>query len=128
MSYYFSKQVAGEFEQVIERVITCLKAEGFGVLTKINVKETLKTKLDVDFRPYVILGTCNPSYAYQALKAEDKIGTMLPCSVIVQELSAGQIEVAAIDPAASMMAIENKSLEPIAGEVRDKLARAIEGL
>jgi uncharacterized protein (DUF302 family) len=128
MSYYFSKTINGDFDAAIEQVIASLKDEGFGVLTRIDVKATLKKKLDVEFRPYVILGTCNPTFAYKALTAEDKIGTMLPCSVIVQQVSDKNIEVAAIDPAASMAAIENPELESIAGTVRQKLQDAIDKL
>ena len=106
MKYYFNAVIEGNFDDVENRVRKELKKEGFGVLTEIDVGMTLKKKLDVDFRPYKILGACNPEYAYQALLAEDKIGTMLPCSVIVQEVEAGKIEVAAIDPIASMQAIQ----------------------
>jgi len=126
MSYYFSKKVKGTFEEVEERVRGALKQEGFGVLTEIDVKKTLKKKLDVDFRKYKILGACNPPFAYKALQAEDKIGTMLPCNVIVQETEEEEVEVAAIDPVASMQAIENAALEPVAVEVQNKLKKVIE--
>jgi uncharacterized protein (DUF302 family) len=125
MSYYFSKTISGSFEDAIEKVTAALQSEGFGVLTEIDIKATLKKKLDVDLYNYKILGACNPSFAYKALQAEDKIGTMLPCNVIVQERIPGQVEVSAVDPAASMQAIENKSLEVIAGEVREKLKKVI---
>jgi uncharacterized protein (DUF302 family) len=128
MSYYFNKIVRGSFDQVLARAVEAFKAEGFGVLTEIDVKETLKKKLNVDFRRYRILGFCNPPFAYRALQAEDKIGTMLPCSVIVQEAGEGQVEVAAIDPAASMQAVGNESLRAIAEEVRAKLNRAVQSL
>lgn len=128
MSYYFSKKVKGSFEKNIERVISLLKEEGFGILTEIDVKETLKKKLDVDFRKYKILGACNPPFAYQALQAEDKIGTMLPCNVIVQEISPEEIEVAAVDPVASMKAVENPNLSEVARQVQERLKRVIEGL
>ncbi len=105
-----------------------LKKEGFGILTEIDVKATLKKKLDVDVRPYRILGACNPPFAYKALQAEDKIGLMLPCNVIVQELADGSVEVAAIDPLASMHAVDNPALKEIAGQVREKLARAVAAL
>lgn len=105
-----------------------LKKEGFGVLTEINVKETLKEKLNVDFRNYLILGACNPLFAYQALQAEDKIGTMLPCNVVVQERGGGNVEVSAVDPAASMQAIENPQLRGIAEQIRGKLRSVIEKL
>ena len=128
MCYFFSKKLSGDFEETVERVTAALKQEGFGVLTTIDVKDTLKKKLDVDFRNYRILGACNPPYAYKALQAEDKIGTMLPCNVIVQELDDGTIEAAAVDPAASMQAVNNKKLAETASEVRDKLKRVIYNL
>src|SRR6056297_270948 len=117
MSYYFNKTLSGKsFDQAIEDVTAELKKEGFGVLTEIDVKETLKKKLDVDFKKYRILGACNPPYAHRALLAEDKIGTMLPCNVIVQEIEPSKIEVAAINPMASMQAVENGTLGEIAQE------------
>lgn len=128
MSYYINKSVKEEFEVVIERVSELLKEEGFGVLTEIDVQTVLKNKIDVDFRKYRILGACNPHYAYRALQAEDKIGTMLPCNVIVQELSPGEIEVAAVDPIASMASVGNKALLEMATEVKDKLGHVIEQL
>ena len=128
MSYYFSKIVDDSFDDAIERVTENLSNEGFGVLTTIDVSGTLKKKLDVDFQRYTILGACNPGYAHKALQAEDKIGTMLPCNVIVQETADGKVEVAAVDPMASMMAIQNESLGAIASEVRAKLQSVIDGL
>ena len=128
MSYYFNKVVEGDFSTVIEKVTEALKQEGFGVLTEIDVKETLKKKLDVDFRNYRILGACNPPFAYQALLAEDKVGTMLPCNVVVQELESGKIEVAAVDPLASMQAIQNNKLAEIANQIKTKLQKVIESL
>ena len=128
MSYYFSKTIDDSFEGAIERVTGLLADEGFGVLTTIDVSATLKKKLDVDFQRYTILGACNPGYAHKALTAEDKIGTMLPCNVVVQEMPDGKTEVAAVDPMASMMAIENKALGDIATEVREKLKAVIERL
>lgn len=125
MSYYFSRTIETDFEDAVARVREALKKEGFGVLTEIDVKATLKKKLDADFRNYLILGACNPPFAYKALLAEDKIGTMLPCNVVVQEISGGSIEVAAIDPAASMQAVHNPDLEGIAGEVREKLKSVV---
>jgi uncharacterized protein (DUF302 family) len=125
MSYYFSKTVQTTFDDAVTRVIDELKKEGFGVLSDIDVKATLKNKLNVDFRSYRILGACNPHFAYQALQAENKIGTMLPCSVIVQEVEGVGAEVAAIDPAASMQAVANPTLEKIADQVREKLRAAI---
>ncbi len=128
MSYHFSKTTRLSFDDAITRVTEALKKEGFGVLTEIDVKETLKRKLDVDFRKYRILGACNPAFAYRALQAEDKIGTMLPCNVIVQERSDGQVEVSAVDPVASMLAVENRELGAIAEDVRGKLRNVIAGL
>ncbi len=125
MEYYFSKTIAGSFENAIQKVTEALKAEGFGILTEIDIKATLKKKLDVDFYNYKILGACNPPFAYKALLAEDKIGTMLPCNVIVQEKVAGKVEVSAVDPAASMLSIENNDLHDIASEVRAKLQKVI---
>jgi uncharacterized protein (DUF302 family) len=125
--YYFAKTIDGSFDEAIEKVTAALKEEGFGVLTEIDVKETLKKKIDVDFRPYRILGACNPPFAHQALTAEDKVGTMLPCNVIVQQLDTG-IEVAAVDPLASMMGIDNPALVDIANEVQERLKRVIDNL
>ncbi len=125
MSYYFSKTVGLSFEDAVTKVTEELKKEGFGVLTEIDVKATLKKKLDVDFRKYKILGACNPPFAYQALQSERMIGTMLPCNVIVQEAEGGKTEVATIDPIASMMALENPALASIASEVQTKLKKVI---
>jgi uncharacterized protein (DUF302 family) len=125
MSYYFSKKVIGDFGQVVDRVVESLKQDGFGVLTEIDVKDTLHKKLGVDFRKYLILGACNPPFAYEALRAEDKIGTMLPCNVIVQEVAPGEIEVAAVDPLASMQAVQNQELMPVAQTVRRKLQEVV---
>jgi len=127
MSYYFSKKLGLGFEEAIEKVTEALKSEGFGILTEIDVKETLKKKLDVDFRPYKILGACNPPFAYKALQSEDKIGIMLPCNVIVQQLDDG-VEVAAVDPVASMMAVENDQLGEVATTIQNKLKGVIESL
>jgi len=128
MSYYFSKTLNTDFETAISRVSEELKKEGFGILTEIDVKETFKKKLDVDFRNYRILGACNPNFAFEAIKMEDKVGTMLPCNVIVQEHEDGKIEISAIDPIASMMAIKNSSLGGVAISVSDKLRKVIENL
>ena len=128
MSYYFNRQVEGNFNDVEQKTREALKQEGFGVLSEIDVKETLKKKLDVDFHRYKILGACNPSSAYKALLTEDKIGTMLPCNVIIQELEGGGVEVAAIDPIASMQAIQNPNLGDVANQVREKLRRVVENL
>lgn len=126
MAYYFSRIIDADFEQAVARAERALADEGFGILTEIDIKSTLKKKLDVDFRNYRILGACSPPHAYQALQAEDKIGTMLPCNVIVQETEDGRVELAAIDPVASMQAVENPDLQEIADTIRDKLATAIE--
>ena len=128
MSYYFSKVVEDNFDDAIERVTARLADAGFGVLTTIDVSATLKKKIDVDFQRYTILGACNPGFAYKALQAEDKIGTMLPCNVIVQETADGKVEVAAVDPMASMMAIHNESLGEVASQVQGMLKNVIEGL
>ncbi|BBE19854.1 hypothetical protein AQPE_4042 [Aquipluma nitroreducens] len=125
MKYYFEKTVNYSFEDAVERVTEELKKEGFGVLTEIDVAATLKKKLDVDFRKYKILGACNPPFAYKALQAEDKIGVMLPCNVIVQQVSDTQTEIAVVDPVASMQAIENEQLGEIAKEIRSKLEKVI---
>ncbi len=128
MSYYFSKSMEMAFDEAVAKVTEELKKEGFGILTEIDVKETLKKKLNVDFKQYKILGACNPPFAYKALKAEDKIGTMLPCNVIVQGTSDGQVEVSAIDPVASMRAVENPALQEIAAEIQNKLKKVISSL
>jgi len=128
MSYYFNKIVDMSFDEAIEKTTEELKKEGFGVLTEIDVKAALKKKINVDFRKYRILGACNPQYAHKALLAEDKIGTMLPCNVIVQEKEDGKIEVAAIDPISSMQAIRNENLGEIAQEVQSKLKQVIENI
>ena len=128
MTYHFSKTLNAPFDQAIESVTAALGQRGFGVLTTIDVKATLKKKLDVDFRPYTILGACNPNFAYQALQHEDKIGTMLPCNVIVQQRDDGKVEVSAVDPIASMQAIDNPALGAVAGEVRNLLLQTIESL
>ena len=125
MSYYFRKKIEGSFDEVLERAIASLKSEGFGVLTEIDVKETLKKKLNVDFQKYRILGACNPPFAYRALQVEDKIGTMLPCNVIVQEISEGEVEVAAVEPVAFMKAVENPALLEIAKQIQVKLRKVI---
>jgi uncharacterized protein (DUF302 family) len=128
MAYYFSKILIASFDDAVSKVTEELKKEGFGILTDIDVQNTLKKKLNVDFQKYRILGACNPPFAYQALQAEDKIGTMLPCNVIVQEISEGKVEVAAVDPGASMMAIENIKLRDVAEQVRAKLKKVIDNL
>ncbi|MGB4414496.1 MAG: DUF302 domain-containing protein [Paludibacter sp.] len=128
MKYYFEKTTDYAFEEAVEKVTEELKKEGFGILSEIDVQATLKKKLDVDFRKYRILGACNPPFAYKALQAEDKIGTMLPCNVIVHELEDGKIEIAAVDPVASMLAVQNDKLGEIADEIRAKLQKVIENV
>lgn len=128
MSYHYSKVIDQSFDEAIETVTALLKDQGFGVLTEIDVKETLKKKLDVDFKKYRILGACNPGFAHKALQAEDKIGVMLPCNVIVEEHEDGRVEVSAVDPVASMQAVSNDSLKPIAEEVRNNLKKVIDQL
>ncbi len=128
MEYYINKRIRSGFDEAVRLVGESLKNQGFGVLTEIDIHEKLKEKLNVDFRRYKILGACNPSYAYKALQKEDKIGTMLPCNVIIQELGSNEIEVAAVDPVASMLAVKNKELEDIARDVREKLIIVINSL
>ena len=128
MSYYFSKTLSTGFDETLQLVADALKREGFGILTDIDVKDTLKKKLDVDFPGYRILGACNPGLAYEALKQENKIGTMLPCNVVVRETGNGEVEVAAIDPVASMAAVENPDLKRTAEQVREKLRRLVANL
>jgi uncharacterized protein (DUF302 family) len=128
MSYYFAKIVDLSFDDALQKVTEELKKEGFGVLTEIDVKATLKKKLDVEFRNYKILGACNPTFAHQALQNERMIGAMLPCNVIVQEAENGKTEVAAIDPVASMQAVQNPKLGEIADTVRSKLKSVIDNI
>ena len=128
MSYYVSKTVNYSFDETVEQVTSKLKDEGFGVLTGIDVKDTLKEKLDVDFKNYKILGACNPNYAYKALQSEDKIGTMLPCNVVVEEHDNGEVEVSAVNPVASMQAIENENLSEVAYTIKSKLESVIESV
>ena len=128
MSYYFNKKVGDSFDDAIVRVTEELKKEGFGILSEIDVQGALKKKLDVDFKKYRILGACNPPFAYKALQQEDKIGTMMPCNVIVEENEDGSVEVSAVDPEASMQAVQNQSLADIAHEVSAKLKKVIDSL
>lgn len=128
MKYFYSATTDKSFDEAIEEVTNLLKEEGFGVLTEIDVAETLKKKLDVDFKKYRILGACNPNFAHQTLTQEDKIGVMLPCNVIVEEHEDGKVEVSAVDPVASMQAVENDALHPIAEQVRDRLQKVIDQL
>lgn len=128
MEYYFSKTLSASFDEAVERTTDALQTEGFGIISVINIHEKLNEKLGINFKKYRILGACNPGYAYKALQAEEKIGTMLPCNVIVIDKENGETEVSAVNPIASMMAIHNPALEPIAIEVTEKLKRVIESL
>ncbi|OYV39574.1 MAG: hypothetical protein B7Z81_03150 [Acidocella sp. 20-61-6] len=128
MDYHFSTTMNGPFEDAVEATKAMLKQHGFGVLTSIDVQATLKEKLGVDFRAYRILGACNPQMAYKALQAEDNIGTMLPCNVILQDRGDGMIEVSAVDPVASMQAIDNPDLGEVAQKVREQLKAVIDGI
>ena len=126
MTYYMAAKLQVPFGDAVARTETALKTEGFGIISRIDIQQTLKSKIDVDFRPYTILGACNPGLAHEALQVEDKVGLMLPCNVIVQQYGSGEVEVAAIDPVASMQAIDNPELTKAAQVVRDKLSRVIE--
>ena len=128
MAYYFSKTLPVVFEEAVRRTTEALKQQGFGIITEIDVKETFKKKLGIDFRNYRILGACNPTLAHEALNLEDKIGTMLPCNVVVQDAPDGTAEIAAIDPVASMLAIENPLLKQAAERVRERLEKVIASL
>lgn len=127
-SYTFSRTLDRSFDDTIVHATNALKEEGFGILTEIDVRATFKEKLDVDFRPYRILGACNPAFAYQALQAEPNIGAMLPCNVVVQDAGDGRTEVSAVDPVASMAAVDNADLGGVAAEVRERLQRVIQRL
>ena len=128
MKYYFNTKTKGSFEEVVQRVTAALNKEGFGIMTEIDVKATMKAKLGEEFYNYKILGACNPDFAYKALLAEDEIGTMLPCNVIVQEKEPGKVQISAVNPVASMKAVLNKDLRRIAAEVKAKLKKVIEEL
>ncbi len=128
MSYYISKTLSATFDEAVTRVTEVLKTEGFGILTEIDVSATLKKKIGVDYPAYRILGACNPALAHEALQLENKVGTMLPCNVVVRDAGNGQIEVAAVDPVASMQAIDNPALKQAASQVRAKLEKVIAGL
>ncbi len=129
MSYYISKILKGKsFEEAIELVTAELKKEGFGVLSEIDLKDTFKKKLDIDFKKYIILGACNPSFAYKSLRSEDKIGVLLPCNVIVEEHENGDVEVSAVDPILAMGVVENKTVKDVAYEVQQKLKHVIDNL
>ncbi|MAM10028.1 DUF302 domain-containing protein [Ancylobacter sp. VNQ12] len=128
MSYYFAKTLKVGFDEAVRRATDALKQEGFGIITEIDVKETFKKKINIDFRNYRILGACNPTLAHEALQIEDKVGTMLPCNVVIQDIGEGRTEVAAIDPVASMQAIDNPELKRAAEQVRGKLKLVIDRL
>lgn len=128
MQYYFSRILDTDFESALQRVTDALKAKGFGIITQIDLKETFKQKIDKDFRPYRILGACNPNYAFEALQLEDKIGAMLPCNVVVQQLDNGQVEVAAVNPVASMAAVPNDALIKLAGQVEILMREMVEAV
>lgn len=128
MTYYFNKTLPAGFDEAVRRTTEALKLEGFGIITEIDVKETFAKKLGVQFRNYRILGACNPKLAHEALEIEDKVGVMLPCNVVVQEAPSGAIEVSAIDPVASMLAIDNPRLKQAAEQVRDRLQRVVASL
>jgi uncharacterized protein (DUF302 family) len=128
VSYYFRATLPLGFDEAVRRTTDALRTEGFGIITEIDVKETLHKKLGVDFRRYTILGACNPTLALKALQLEDKVGTMLPCNVVVQEIGGGKVEIAAVDPVASMASIDNPRLKQLAGEVRDGLKRVVASL
>lgn len=128
MNYNINKKVAGTFEEAISKVTEGLKKEGFGIITEVDLKEKFKEKLDVDFRKYTILGACNPKLAYEAIQKEANVGVMLPCNILVQESLSGQIEIAAINPTASIGAVQNNELESLAAEVSMKLQKVIDGI
>jgi uncharacterized protein (DUF302 family) len=128
MAYYLATTLHLSFDKAISRTEEVLKAEGFGVISRIDIQDALKSKIGVDFRPYTILGACNPKLAHEALQLEDKVGTMLPCNIVVQERTSAETEVAAIDPVASMQAIDNLKLKEAAEEVRHRLHRVIDAL
>lgn len=128
MDYYINKTITADFDRAVQLVTESLKKEGFGVLSEIDIQQKLKENLNIDMRKYVILGACNPQYAFKALEQEDKIGTMLPCNVILQEIGDNEIEVAAVNPVASMMAVSSQVLVGIAREIKEKLERAIASL
>ncbi len=128
MKYYYDIKVKNTFEKTKEKVTDALSKEGFGIITEINIKDTFKKKLDIDFREYVILGACNPSFSYQALQSEDKIGTLLPCNVIIQQLDDGYIEVAAVNPLESMKMVNNPEVDEIADAIRQKLSNVLNSI
>lgn len=129
MKYYQSKTITGQsFESIREKTEAALKSEGFGILTEIDIKATMKKKLDKDYKPYLILGACNPVFADKVLQAEPNIGALLPCNVTLRETETGEIEVAIMDPSAAMAVVDNPAIESLAGEVKEKLIRALESI
>ena len=128
MTYYFSKTLPIGFDEAVQRTVDALRREGFGIITEIDVKQTLKAKIGIDFRNYRVLGACNPKLAHEALQLEDKIGTMLPCNVVVQEVGSNRTEIAAIDPVASMQAVDNPRLKQAAERVQALLRKVVEAL
>ena len=128
MNYYYARKIDGSFEDIIGKIKNGLKEEGFGVLSDVNVKELFKSKLDINFRQYRILGACNPVFSHKALLAEERVGTMLPCNIIVQETADGLVEVSAVDPVASMLAIDNDPLKVIAAQIGEKLVKVVDTL
>jgi uncharacterized protein (DUF302 family) len=128
MPYYFAKTLTISFDDALRRTVDALRREGFGIITEIDLKSTFKSKLGADFRNYRILGACNPAMAFRALQIDDKIGTMLPCNVVVQDVGAGKTEIAAIDPVASMQAVDNPQLKDAASEIQAKLRQVIRSL
>ena len=128
MTYYFSKVLGQDFDEAVRRTTQALQQEGFGIITQIDVQDVFKKKLNKEFRRYLILGACNPSIAFEALEIEDKVGTMLPCNVVLQDVGGGRTEIAAVDPVASMQAIENANLKSAATRVQEKLRQVMERL
>ncbi|MCF6335818.1 MAG: DUF302 domain-containing protein [Spirochaetales bacterium] len=128
MNYYYSRKIEGTIDQLVEKIAEGLKKEGFGILSDINIKDLFKEKIDVEFRPYRILGACNPVFSNKAITAEERVGLMLPCNFVVQEMGDGLIDVSVVDPVASMTAIDNDALKDIAAQIRDKLIFVVDGL
>ncbi len=128
MAYYYSKMLRTSFDDAVEKVTAALFTEGFGVISEVDLHEKIKHKLGVDFKRYRILGACNPAYSYRALQAEDKIGVMLPCNVLVIEQGEGNIEISAVNPSEVMSVVGNEAVNKIAAEVGEKLGRALDRL
>lgn len=128
MNYYYSRKIEGTIDQLVEKITEGLKEEGFGILSDINIKDLFKQKIDVEFRPYRILGACNPVFSNKAITAEERVGLMLPCNFVVQEMGDGLVDVSVVDPVASMSSIDNDALKDIASQIRDKLIFVVDGL